>query len=131
MALKGCMGKITAGPTPEAVGEVRSWETDEAADVQDSSVMGSCAKRKSVTGVETTLNFTAYYAPADAGQLLLVPGNTVDVELYPEGDAATKVYYTGEALITSRRRSADVNGMIEFTVASHIQGALTQEVVAA
>jgi hypothetical protein len=129
MALKGCMGKITAGPTPASVGELRSWETDEAADVQDSSVMGNCAKRKSVVGVETTLNFTAYYAPGDAGQALLAPGDTVDVELYPEGETSALIYYTGEALITSRRRSADVNGMIEFTVASHIQGALTQQTV--
>jgi hypothetical protein len=124
------MGVIKAGATPDGVGEVRSWDSDETVEVQDSSVMGSCQKRQTATTLQTALNLNCYYEAADAGQLLLVPGDEVDLELYPEGDGSSMVYFTCTALITSRKRSADVNGLIEFAIAATAQGALTQQAVA-
>lgn len=127
---RGCFGKIKSGATPDLVGEVTAWDFDESAEIIDTTSMGSCTKKFEVGAAETKGNISCWWDSADTGQANFIVGTTVDVELYPGGDASGEKYYQGTAVITSIKRSGAVNTVVSVTFAFQVNGAMTLSTVA-
>ena len=111
------------------VGETKSWDITETANEVDASKMGS-----DWTNVQGTQNswkgsLSLFWDPADSGQLGLVIGTMVAVDLYPRGVTTTFQRYTGQALITSIGKPQAFNGLVECSIDFTGNGALTKTVV--
>ena len=96
---KGSEGTVKIGAN--AVAEIRSYSLEESADTLETTTMGDSAR----TYVPSLSTFTGsvdvYWDETDTtGQGALSIGSEVTLNVYPEGDAATDVYYTGSAIVT-------------------------------
>jgi hypothetical protein len=65
-----------------------------------------------------------YWDEVDAGQIALTIGSTVTVNLYPEGAAATAVYYSGSGIVSKFDLSASFDGMVESAISIEGNGVL-------
>ena len=124
---KGKEGSIKAGES--VVGELRSFEITTTANEVDTSTMGS-----DWTGVDSTqlswkVSITAFFDDEDAGQLELVVGGKVDLEMFPRGDTSGLIRKSGTALITSLGESAAHDGIIERSFEATGDGPLVTDTV--
>lgn len=126
---RGCFGKVKSGATPDLVGEVRNWSSNESAERIDASVIGTCQKKFVAGAVETTVDLQCWWDPADTGQGNFAIGQEVAVELYPGGDASSAVYYSGTMMIDSIQRTGGVDGIVENNMSGTINGGLTEQTV--
>lgn len=130
--IRGCFGKMLAGGTPTAVGELRSWEYTESAERIDASVMGDCTKKFVAGAKETIVRWTTWWnlgagtVPAqDAGQALLTVGSDVALLLHPNGTLAGKPELSGTVTITSVGGRAEVDGIVEASFEGALDGEWT------
>lgn len=128
--IRGCLGKVKSGATPDLVGNVTAFNFSEAAEEIDTSVMGSCTSSSEAGSVKTTGSITVYWDPADTGQGNFAAGSTVNLELYPEGDTTGDIKFTSStAVILSRDMDTSVNGIVSQTYNFALQGAFTEAAV--
>lgn len=124
-------GVIKVGPTPTQVGELQRWTLDYAASVQPGWGMGDTATRHHLNAPPAgSGSFEVYLDPADDGQALLVEGATLALELYPGGETVGTGYFTLSAIIESRGRTAEKDGIPMMTVNFKVDGAITDATVA-
>lgn len=128
-AATGRFGKLKVGPTPTAVGELRNWRFGAQGSEIDSSIMGTGNARSDVGPISNTGGADVYWDPADAGQLLIVVGQEVDIELYPDNDTTGKTLYSGTVRISGFNFSATVAGMVEGQITWGGDGVLTPSTV--
>jgi predicted secreted protein len=128
----GKEGKVTvktSAGTATTLASVRSWTVNNTAEVLDATVMNP-------SGVTYRTNVASFLAwdgsasllwddAADAGQALCVPGSTLEIVFYPEGEATGDTTYTGSAIITAVNRTASFDGLVEMEVTFSGTGALT------
>lgn len=128
----GKEGKITvkaSGGTATNVASLRSWTLNETSEVIDATVMNPAG----VTYRTNVASFRAWEGSAsllwddaaDAGQALCVPGDTVELVVYPEGASTGDTTYTGNAIITAVNKTASYDGLVEMEVTFSGTGALT------
>ena len=130
MALvRGCLGRVEAGPSNEVVVQLNAWEYQESAERIDVSVMGNCDKAYIAGAVETSGSFTCHHDVADAGQALLLVGAQVQIVLYPGGNASGEQTLTATVTITGVSKSADVNAAVSATYQFSLVGSWTQGTV--
>lgn len=128
---RGCLGKVKSGATPDLTGEVTEFSFDETADILDGSSMGTCTGIDVVGLIKTTGSVTVWWDAADVGQDNFVVGDTIALELYPEGDTTGDVYFeTATAIVTGRSLSSSVGSIVTQTFTFSVQGALTESTVA-
>lgn len=108
-----------------AVGEVRSWSLDVAADVVDDTVMGDTWKTNKATHKSWSGSLSALWDPDDTGQGDLDEGASVTMALLPEGSTTGDVSYSGTAIITGVNRTASYDGLVEVSISFVGNGALT------
>jgi len=127
-------GKVTVksgAGSHTALASVRSWTLNHTAELLDATVMNS-------SGVTYRTNLASFLAwdgsvsllwddasTGDAGQVLCVPGDTLEVIFYPEGDQTGDITYTGSAIVTASNRTASYDGLVEMEVTFQGTGALT------
>ena len=111
---KGCLGRVEVGATPALVGEVRSYNVDEQAPANDASSMGSCSPVYEAGLVGSSIQLTCWFDAADAGQVALQVGESLDITIQPAsaGSGNPQLKVTG-ALITGHTVSAEVAGIVE------------------
>lgn len=134
---RGCSGKVkvatTATGTPGLIGELRDWSFEETSEQIDASAMGDCTKKFVAGAKATTGSITCWWDGGDTGQDALVVGNTVYLDIYPEGDSSSDVYYagpTGGAVITSvAREGGGVDGIVGSTFGFTINGTFSEATV--
>lgn len=125
-------GKITvkaSGGTATNVASLRSWTLNETSEVIDATVMNPAG----VTYRTNVASFRAWEGSAsllwddaaDAGQVLCVPGSTIELVVYPEGADTGDITYTGNAIITAVNKTASYDGLVEMEVTFSGTGALT------
>jgi predicted secreted protein len=128
----GKEGKITvkaSGGSATNVASLRSWTLNETSEVIDATVMNPAG----VTYRTNVASFRAWEGSAsllwddaaDAGQALCVPGDTVELVVYPEGASTGDTTYTGNAIITAVNKTASYDGLVEMEVTFSGTGALT------
>jgi len=124
----GSEGTVRVGAN--AILEIRSYSVEETGDTIDDSTMGDTA-RTFLAGLKTfTATVDCLWDELNVnGQGALTVGSTVTLNLYPEGTAATDVYYTGSAIVTSRNLTASYDGLVEISFSCQGTGPLTQTAV--
>ena len=134
---RGCSGKVkvasTATGTATAIGELRDWSFEETSEQIDTSAMGDCTKKFTAGAKATTGQLTVWWDGSDTAQDYLIVGNTVYIDIYPEGDSSTDIYYagpTGGAVITSvSREGGGVDGVVGSTFGFTINGTFSEATV--
>lgn len=122
--VSGQLKAVTAGGTPAAVNELKSWSVEETIDTIEDTSMGDTSKtfKTSLKGWSATAEMN--YDPANAVQVDLLIGESIDVEFYPDsGTAGTKL--TGTGIVTSHSRSGSMADMVGSSVSFQGTGALT------
>jgi len=121
----GQEGVIRIGAT-NLLGELRSWEFQETADTIEDTVLSDLA-RTYQTGLKSwSGSATCFWDETDAAQISLTVGSLITLNMMPEGNQVTDVYYTGSAIVTSYTFSAQTGGMVEAQFSFTGTGALTK-----
>jgi hypothetical protein len=120
-AIRGCLGIVSIGATPTVIGEVTAYTINAVADEIDTSSMGACTASSIAGSKKTTGTVSANYDPDDAGQLLMVIGNVVQLVIQPEG-AGGVTWTAAEATILANSVSAEVNGVVTIEMSYSING---------
>lgn len=126
---KGKEGSVTVGATPgTAVGELRSFEVTTTANLVDASRMGDDWTREESTQNSWSGSMEVFWDPTDTGQDLLVVGDRVTLNLFPQGNGvgATDVYLSGIATISEVGHKQSHDNLVERSVSFKGYGALTE-----
>lgn len=120
-AIHGSDGVIKVGSGFAVLGQIQNWSLDVKADVLEGYSMGDGWKTAK-SGVKSwSGSVECYFDTADAGQAELAAGASVEVHLYPAGEATGNGYFSGSAVVSSVPVSAEKDGFVLRTV--HFKGA--------
>lgn len=126
---KGCEGvlKVIRNSVTEAITEVKDWTLTETTDVIDASSIGNCSRIKRAGMKAGTGSLTAWWQndASNFSQGQLLPGEEVELELYPIGDDTDKTKINFNALVTEKGISGSVDGLIEITISFETTGTIT------
>jgi hypothetical protein len=125
----GKAGRLHIGATMVAYLKDVTWS--ESAGVAEAEYLEGDWKDTAPTTKEWEASATGYWDPADSGQDAVVVGSTVTLNIYPEGNSASKTYFTGSAVITKKGRNAAVGGFVECDFSFKGNGSLTEGTVSA
>jgi hypothetical protein len=125
----GRLGAVYVGALP--VAEIKDWSIEETSEVTASTVMGSEWVTNTPTQKSWTASFNAFWSVSDDGQNALPVGAEVVLNLYPEGNTTSKVYWSGTAIINTKSKSASFDGLVEASFSATGDGALTELTVGA
>lgn len=121
----------TEGGTVAAVGEIRNFSLDTAAEEIDSSTIGTDWAQSELGLKSWSGQCECLYDPADTKQEVLVEGADVDLELYPIGETSGYQYFSGTARVTGvTHNGIERSGMVTKTITFTGNGALTRATVA-
>lgn len=111
---KGCEGVLKVDTN--TIAEVRDWNLSETTEILDASVLGSCAKIKKAGMTDATGSITCLWDETDTtGQLVLINGANVTLNLYPAGASTGDRFVSFDAIITTNGTSASSDGLVEAT----------------
>ena len=134
---KGIDGVVkldTTGGTPAEILNVTSFSLEETAETLDVTSMSSTGSAREILSTFTAFSGTidGYWDNTDAKlnhstgtPPVIQAGDTIDFELYPEGEGSGKLYYNGSAIVTSISRSASFDGAVEYSMAFEGTGPLS------
>jgi hypothetical protein len=112
-----------------AVGHLQSWNLDPQATVTAGYSMGDAWESNQGTVKKWSGSAECYLDPADAGQILLDPGDRVELHFYPGGDVLGGTYRSGFAVITGTPITAAKDGWVSVTINFAGDGALASGTV--
>lgn len=112
------------------IAEVRSWNTDEQADVIENTSMGDTARSYAVGLTGWTGSVDVLWDETDTnGQGACDVGASLTFNFYPEGATTGDIYYTGTGLVTGHNRTASFDGNVEASISVQGNGLLTESTV--
>jgi hypothetical protein len=124
----GSEGTIKIGA--DVVGELRSFSLESTAETIEDTSMGD-TNRSYKVGLKTfTGTASVYFDETDAGQILLVAGAEIPLNVYPEGATSGDTFYSGSAIVTGKTLNSSFDGMVEAEISFQGSGALTIDTVA-
>ena len=107
----GSEGTIKVGS--DTVGELRSFSLETTAETIEDTSMGD-SSRTYKTGLKAfSGSASVFWDEADTGQIALVVGTEVTLNLYPEGATTGDKYFTGSAIIIGKTVNSSFDGMVE------------------
>jgi predicted secreted protein len=125
----GSEGTVHVGAN--AIAEIRSYSIEETSDTVEDTTMGDSFRTHKATLRSWTASVDVFWDETDTnGQVALVPGSEVTINVYPEGNTSGDDYYTGTAIVTSKSVTASFDGMVEASVSLQGTGTLTSSQVA-
>jgi len=124
----GSEGVVKVGTN--TVAEVRGYSLSEETETVEDTAMGDSTKTFQLSLKSWSGTVDAFWDETDTnGQVAMANGNSVTLNLYPEGAASSDTYYTGTALVTSTEKSATHDGIVEMTFSFQGTGALSTATV--
>ena len=111
------------------VGEIRGYTLTHTSDTVEDTVIGDDYKTRKATLKDWRVSGDLYWDEADAGQVKLIMGATVTVDLYPEGVDAGDTYYQGQAIVVQFDTTGRHDSMVEVAFSCDGTGELTTETV--
>jgi hypothetical protein len=109
-----------------AVAEIKDWSLETTSETVTDTVMGDTWVTHKPTLKSWTSSFNAIWDDADTnGQLLLVEGAEVTINLYPTGNNSGDVEWSGAVIVTSVSKTASFDGLVEASFSVTGNGALT------
>jgi hypothetical protein len=125
---KGQNGKVSIGAA--FVGHLTNWSINEKAALHDQTAAED-AWGVSEAGIKTwSGSITMRLDHETDGNQLLRAGATLALELYSEGNASGKTYYSGDAILEDHGIASPYDGNTERTFSFTGTGALAIEAVA-
>ena len=125
---KGSEGTVKVGVN--SIAEIRSYSLEESADTLETTSMGDTARTYLPSLSTFSGSVDVYWDETDStGQGALTIGAEVTLNVYPEGDASSDVYYAGSAIVTGVTRTASFDGLVEASITLQGTGALTSSTV--
>lgn len=124
----GIIKAVTTGGAVAEVAEVKSWTLDTAAAMLEDSAIGD-SWRTNKPGLKSfTMSVEAHWDADDTAQADFVEGDTIDFELFPEGDTAGNNTFTGSAIVESVSVSTELESVVAVTFNCTGTGELTRGV---
>jgi len=124
----GSAGIVKVGSNTCA--EVRSFTLDTSAEIIEDTVLTDTSRTYAVGKKGATVSVECWWDETDTnGQLAIAEGNSVVLNLYPEGADSGDYYFSGTYLITGQSVSTPTDGIIESTFSATMTGALTRGTV--
>ncbi len=109
-----------------AVAEIKDWSLETTSETVTDTVMGDSWVTHKPTLKSWTSSFNAIWDDADTnGQLTLVEGAEVTINLYPTGNNSGDVEWTGAVIVTSVSKTASFDGLVEASFSVTGNGPLT------
>jgi hypothetical protein len=109
-----------------AVAEIKDWSLETTSETTTDTVMGDSWVTHKPTLKSWTSSFNAIWDDADTnGQLALVEGAEVTINLYPTGNNSGNVEWSGAVIVTSVSKTASFDGLVEASFSVTGNGALT------
>lgn len=112
------------------VGEVTNFSLEETAETIECTAMGDTYRDYIASYKNWTASVDVHWDPDDAGQTGIVVGTEITINLYPEGDVAGDVVFTGTAIVTGRTINAVFDGLIDASLTLQGKGELSTGTVA-
>ena len=124
----GSAGLVKVGSN--TVAEVRSFTLDTSAEILEDTALTDTSRTYAVGKKGATVSVECWWDETDTnGQLAIAEGNSVVLNLYPEGADSGDYYFSGTYLITGQSVSTPTDGIIESTFSATMTGALTRGTV--
>lgn len=109
-----------------AVAEIKDWSLETTSETVSDTVMGDSWVTHKPTLKSWTSSFNAIWDDDDiTGQLALIAGAEVTVNLYPTGKNTGDVEWSGACIVTSVSKTASFDGLIEASFSVTGNGPLT------
>ena len=120
----GSEGTIKVGS--DTVGELRSFSLETTAETIEDTSMGD-SSRTYKTGLKAfSGSASVFWDEADTGQVALIVGTEVTLNLYPEGATTGDKYFTGSAIIIGKTVNSSFDGMVESEISFTGTGDLSE-----
>ena len=119
----GSEGTIKVGS--DTVGELRSYSLETTGATIETSNMGTIARTYKAGLTAWSGTASLFWDELDAGQIALVVGSVITLNVYPEGSTVGDKYFTGSAVVTAKSVSASFDGLVESSISFTGTGALT------
>ena len=112
------------------VAEVRSFSLDTSAELLEDTALADTSKSYLVGKKSASATVECFWDETDTnGQIALAEGNSVTLNLYPEGADSGDYYYTGTFIVTGNSVSVPTDGIIEASFNATCSGALSRSTV--
>ena len=124
----GSSGLIKVGTN--TVAEVRSFTINTTAELLEDTTLTDTSKTYQVGKKGATVSVECFWDETDTnGQIALAEGQSVALDLFPEGTDSSDYYYSGTWLVTGTSISIPTDGIIEATFDATLTGALSRSTV--
>ena len=109
----------------DAVGELRSWQFTENANMIETTVLSDTAQTFSAGTTNWSGSAECFLDETDTAQTALTIGASATLKFYFEGATTGDKYYTGTGLVESVDRSAATDDIVSVSFSFRGTGALT------
>ena len=124
----GVSGIVKVGSN--AVAELRSFTIDTTAELIEDTTLTDTSKSYQAGKKGATVSAECWWDETDTnGQIAIIEGSEVVLNLYPEGSDSGDYYFSGTWLIGSNSISIPTDGIIEASFNATLTGALTRGTV--
>ena len=124
----GVSGVVKVGSN--IVAELRSFTIDTTAELIEDTTLTDSSKTYQVGKKGATVSAECWWDETDTnGQIAIIEGSQVALNLYPEGADSGDYYFSGTWLIGSNSISIPTDGIIEASFNATLTGALTRGTV--
>ena len=124
----GVSGIVKVGSN--AVAELRSFTIDTTAELIEDTTLTDTSRSYQVGKKGATVSAECWWDETDTnGQIAMVEGSQVVLNLYPEGADSGDYYYSGTWIMGSNSVSVPTDGIIEASFNATLTGALTRGTV--
>ena len=124
----GVSGVVKVGSN--IVAELRSFTIDTTAELIEDTTLTDTSRSYQVGKKGATVSAECWWDETDTnGQIAIIEGSQVALNLYPEGADSGDYYFSGTWLIGSNSVSIPTDGIIEASFNATLTGALTRGTV--
>ncbi len=124
----GVSGVVKVGSN--VVAELRSFTIDTTAELIEDTTLTDTSRSYQFGKKGATVSAECWWDETDTnGQIAIIEGSQVALNLYPEGADSGDYYFSGTWLIGSNSISIPTDGIIEASFNATLTGALTRGTV--
>ena len=124
----GVSGVVKVGSN--VVAELRSFTIDTTAELIEDTTLTDTSRTYQFGKKGATVSAECWWDETDTnGQIAIIEGSQVALNLYPEGADSGDYYFSGTWLIGSNSVSIPTDGIIEASFNATLTGALTRGTV--
>jgi hypothetical protein len=122
---KGSEGLVKVGTN--TVAELRGWELTSTGEAIEDTILSDTAKTFKPGNTGWSGSLSCWYDETDTnGQETMDAGSEVSLYFYVEGTATNATSFSGSAIITSLKRGAAINSIVDAQFSFTGNGVLTQ-----